>query len=84
MRQEYEDPFKNFFKWIIVTVILFLLMVGILAGVSISEINKACERRGMTMTGNMDCRKGNEFYEVYSKEPFSFEMIANKYPKTEE
>ena len=36
------------------------------------------------LSGSLDCRKGNEFYEVYPTNKFSlFDYTVNKHPKTD-
>jgi len=74
------DPFK-------ILILFFVIFVIILFGLGFFGYvltKQACEDEGMKITGQFDCRKGNEYYEVYNKDIWGFDKGVNKYPKTEQ
>jgi len=72
-------------KWIIILAIIGLSILFVSLFVGTIAMEKACEDVGGELSGSLDCRKGNEFYEIYPTNILSpFNYTVNKYPKTEE
>lgn len=62
---------------------LCFLLLFVICFMSYQGIKDACEEKRMKITGSLDCRDGDEFYEVYPEGAFNFKYIVNKHPKTE-
>ena len=74
---------KMFFIMIIVIILTFsFVMFFLVLGYNLTK--EACEEKGMEITGQLDCRDGDVYYEVYSKDLWGFDKGVNKYPKTEQ
>lgn len=71
-------------KSMIILIVFFVAFSIIIAVLSINAMGEACEEEGGKLSGSLDCRKGNEFYEIYPTDAWAFfDYTVNKYPKTE-
>ena len=72
--------------WLIIFIIICVILFFGAIFISFHQMKKACESVGGELSGSLDCRKGNVFYEIYPTKPELtnlFNYTVNKYPKTE-
>jgi len=76
---------NKFERKLVFGLIILLIVLTLLVLINLDAKDIACRKVGGTLSGNLNCRKGNEFYEIYPSHVLSvFDFTVNKYPKREQ